>query len=171
MPILSELADIVKRQRSEMGLSQERLGELAGLSRTTINALEAGKLANLSLTRTERLVNVLGYGLGVTGVRRSKSDEQPGSALEVAARLGSISYGEPIPSETLRHSLITGTIPPKHIAQLRAVLDEAPLSVLTAAAAEMELESGAPRKATWQKMRQLAVVIACTRDIWVTQQT
>lgn len=170
MPILSELADIVKRQRSEMGLSQERLAELAGLSRSTINALEAGKLANLSLTRAERLVNVLGYGLGVTGVRRSKSDEQPGSALEVAARSGGISYGEPIPPETLRHSLMTGTVPPKHIAQLRAVFDEAPLSVLTAAAAELELQSGASRRATWQKMRQLAVVIACTRDIWVTPQ-
>jgi hypothetical protein len=65
---------------------------------------------------------------------------------------------------------MTGTAPPKHIAQLRAVLDEAPLSVLTAAAAELELQSGAPRRATWQKMRQLAVVIACTRDIWVTPQ-
>lgn len=107
MPILSELAEIVKRQRSEMGLSQERLAALAGLSRATINALEAGKLANLSLTRTERLVNVLGYGLGVTGVRRSRSDEQPGSALEAAARSGSISFSEPIPAETLRHSLIT----------------------------------------------------------------
>lgn len=166
MPILSELSDVVKRQRSDMGLSQEHLGELAGLSRATINELETGKLANLSLTRAERLANVLGYGLGVTGIRKPKSDEQPGSALEAAARSGGISYSEPIPPETLRHALVTGTVPPKHIAQLRAVLDEAPLSVLSAAVAEIELESGAPRKATWQKMRQLAVVIACTRGIW-----
>lgn len=99
-------------------------------------------------------------------IRRPKSDEQPGSALEVAARSGGISYSEPIPPATLRHALVTGTIPPKHISQLRAVLDEAPLSVLSAAVAEIELESGAPRKATWQRMRQLAVVIACTRGIW-----
>ncbi|ABE46959.1 helix-turn-helix transcriptional regulator [Polaromonas sp. JS666] len=166
MAILSELSNVVKRQRSEMGLSQERLGKLAGLSRATINELETGKLANLSLTRAERLANVLGYGLGVTGIRKPKSDAQTSNALEMAARSGSISYSEPIPPETLRHALVTGTIPPKHIAQLRAVLDEAPLSVLSAAVAEIELESGAPRKATWQKMRQLAVVIACTRDIW-----
>lgn len=149
-----------------MGLSQERLGELAGLSRATINELETGKLANLSLTRAERLTNVIGYGLGVTGLRRTKSDEQPGSALEVAARSGGISYSVPIPPATLRHAWITGTIPPKHIAQLRAVLDEAPLNVLSAAAAEIELENGIPCRTTWQKMRQLAVVIACTRDIW-----
>lgn len=55
-----------------MGLSQERLGELAGLSRATINELETGKLANLSLTRAERLANVLGYGLGVTGHPQAK---------------------------------------------------------------------------------------------------
>lgn len=149
-----------------MGLSQERLGQLAGLSRATINELETGKLANLSLTRAERLANVLGYGLGITGIRKPRSDEQPGNALEMAARSGSISYSEPIPSETLRRALVTGTIPPKHIAQLRAVLDEAPLSVLSAAVAEIELKNGAPRKATWQRMRQLAVVIACTRGIW-----
>lgn len=170
MTILSELSDVVKRQRSEMGLSQERLAELAGLSRATINALEAGRLDNLSLTRAERLANTLGYGLGITGILKPNLDNQLGSALETAARSGSISYSEPIPPETLRHSLVTGTIPPKHIAQLRAVLDEAPLSVLSAAVAEIELEIGAPRKETWQKMRQLAVVTACTRDIWLTQQ-
>lgn len=166
MAILSELSHVVKRQRSDMGLSQERLGELAGLSRATINELETGKLANLSLTRAERLANVLGYGLGVTGIRKPKSDEQPGNALEMAARSGSISYSEPIPPATLRHALVSSTIPPKHIAQMRAVLDEAPLSVLSAAVAQIELEDGEPRKVTWQRMRQLAAVMACTRDIW-----
>lgn len=71
-----------------------------------------------------------------------------------------------MPPETLRHALVSGTVPPKHIAQLRAVLDEAPLRVLSAAVAEIELEGGAPRKATWQRMRQLSVALACTRDIW-----
>ncbi len=104
MPILSELCNVVKGKRSEMGLSQERLAERAGLSRATINALETGKLANLSLTRAERLANVLGYGLGVTGIRKPKSDEQLGNALETAARSGSISYSVPIPPETLRRA-------------------------------------------------------------------
>lgn len=68
MVILSELSLVVKRQKSKMGLSQERLGVLASLSRATINELETDKPANLSLTRAERLANVLGYGLGVTGI-------------------------------------------------------------------------------------------------------
>jgi len=166
MPILNELAAVVKRQRSEMGLSQERLAELAGLSRATINELETGRLSNLSLTRAERLANLLGFGLGVTGVKKSKADLATGTALDTASRSASISYGEPLPPETLRHALLTGAIPPNHIAQLRALLDEAPLSVLSAVVAQLESENGAPRKATWQKMRQLAAAVACTRGIW-----
>lgn len=166
MAILHELSSIVKRQRSEMGLSQERLAELAGLSRATINELETGKLTNLSLTRAERLANTLGFGLGMTGVRKARSDRDTLDALETAALSGSISYGDRISAIALRHALLTGVIPPNHIAQLRAVLDEAPLSVLSAVAAQIEAEDGVRRRATWQKMRQLAAAIACTRTIW-----
>ncbi len=165
MAILNELSSTVKRQRSDMGLSQERLAELAGLSRATINDLETGKLTNLSLTRAERLANTLGFGLGVTGTRKAKSDAEAAIALETAARSGSISYNETIPVETLRHALVTGVIPPNYIPQLRALLDEAPLTVLSAAVAQIELESEVPRKATWQRMRQLARATACTRGI------
>lgn len=166
MAILSELSTMVKRQRSDMGLSQERLAELAGLSRATINELETGKFTNLSLTRAERLANTLGFGLGVTGVRKAKSEGDAASALETAARSGSISYSESIPPETLRHTLTTGVIPPNYIPQLRALLDEAPLTVLSAAVAQIELENDVPRRATWQRMRQLATATACARGIW-----
>lgn len=166
MAILSELSNMVKRQRTDMGLSQERLAELAGLSRATINELETGKLTNLSLTRAERLANTLGFGLGVTGIRKAKPDGNSAGALEAAARSGSISYRETIPLETLRHALVTGIVPPNYIPQLRALLDEAPLTVLSAAVAQIELESDVPRRSTWQRMRQLAVATACTRSIW-----
>ncbi len=166
MPILQELSTVVKRQRSEMGLSQERLAELAGLSRATINELETGKLSNLSLTRAERLANLLGYGLGMTGVRKPKSKSESDNALETAVRTANVSYGTALRAETLRHALLTGVIPPKHIPQLRALLDEAPVSVLSALVAQLETENGARRKITWQKMRQLAAAVACTRGIW-----
>jgi transcriptional regulator with XRE-family HTH domain len=164
MPILHELAANVKKKRSEMGLSQERLAELAGLSHDTINALESGRLDNLSLTRAERLANTLGYGLGVTGTRTK--DDGDASALETASMSSSISYGEPIPPEVLRHSLLTGAIPPKHIAQLRALLDESPLTVLSGVAEQIEQENMVRRKSTWARMRQLAVALACSRPIW-----
>jgi hypothetical protein len=112
------------------------------------------------------LANLLGYGLGVTGVKRSKADPASDTAVEMAARSANVSYGDSLPPETLRHALLTGAIPPNYIPQLRALLDEAPLNVLSAVVAQLESENGAARKATWQKMRQLAAAVACTRGIW-----
>lgn len=162
MAILSELGSAVKRQRMAMGLSQERLAELANLSRATINELETGKISNLSLTRAEQLANVLGYGLGLTGVRK-RNDED---ALDAASRTASVSYAQTIPPETLRQSLLRGFISPDFIPHLRALLDEAPVGVLSAVAAQLERENDVPPKSTWQKMRQLANALGCTRPIW-----
>jgi len=166
MPILTELSSAIKRQRSDMGLSQERLAVLAGLSRTTINELETGKLGNLSLARAERLANLLGFGIGITGVKTPKPGRDAGSVFDTAARTASVSYSDPIPPDTLRHAMLTGVISPGYIAQLRSFLDEAPISVISSAVAELELDTGTARKAIWQKLRQLAATLACTRDLW-----
>lgn len=165
MSILNELSAAVKRQRREIGLSQERLAQLAGLSRATINELETGKLGNLSLSRAERLANELGLGLGVTGGRRPKAGDS-GSSLETAARAASVSYAEAIPVTTLRKSLLTGVVAPKFIAQTRAFFEEAPLNAISSVAAELAQESGTTPKAVWQTMRQLALALACRRSIW-----
>lgn len=146
-----------------MGLSQTRLAELADLSRTTINELETGKLTNLSLTRAEHLANLLGYGLGVTGLRPPKAAS---SALETAARSASVSFSEIMPVEKLRDSLLRGLVVPDYIAHLRAFLDEAPVGLLSAVAAEIERENGVRKKATWQVMRQLAKSVGCSRPLW-----
>jgi transcriptional regulator with XRE-family HTH domain len=163
MPILHELSSLVKRQRGEMGLTQERLAELVGLSRATINQLETGKISNLSLTNAEQLANVLGFGLGVTGVQKSRDAS---NALEVAASTASVSYGDPIPPKTLRAALLKGYVPPGYIPQLRTLLEEAPVGMLSAVARQLEREDSVPARATWQKMRQLAAVLGCTRGIW-----
>src|SRR5687768_10029066 len=115
MPILSELAAAVKKRRLDMGLSQERLAQISDLSRATINELETGRLSNLSLSRAERLANELGYGLGVTGVRKARDE---GNALEVAARTASVSFSDPMPPEALREALLRGFVPPSYIPQL-----------------------------------------------------
>lgn len=145
-----------------MGLSQERLAEISELSRATINELETGRLSNLSLTRAERLANELGFGLGVTGLRKTKEE----AALEAAARTASVSFADPLPPETLRDALLRGFVPPSYIPQLRALLDEAPVGLLAAVAAQLERDQGAPQKTTWRNMRQLAQSLACTRAIW-----
>lgn len=164
MPILNELSMLVKRQREDMGLTQERLAELADLSRVTINQLETGKIANLSLSNAEKLANVLGFGLGVIGVRKFRDDVS--RALETAASTASVSYTDPIPPETLRSAILQGVVAPNYIPQLRVLLDEAPVGVLSDLARQIEREDGVGTRTTWKKMRQLAIVLGCTRDIW-----
>ncbi len=164
MPILNELSLLVRRQRAEMGLTQKQLAALSGLSRVTINQLETGRIANLSLVNAEQLANVLGYGLGVLGVRRVRDDLS--RALDVAARTASVSYGDAIPADTLRSALLQGVVAPSYIPHLRSLLDEAPVGVLSDVALQLEREDGAPAKVTWQKMRGLATALGCTRDLW-----
>lgn len=164
MPILHELSMLVKRQRADMGLTQARLAEIAGLSRMTVNQLETGSLSNLSLTNAEQLANALGFGIGVTGVKLDKDDVA--KAVETAARTASVSFGDPIPPDTLRSILSKGIVSPNHIPQLRALLDEAPVGILTAVARQLEKEDGIPVQKTWQNMRRLASVLGCTRPVW-----
>lgn len=164
MPLLSELATLVKRRRLEMGLSQDRLAALAGLSRATINQLETGKIADLSVVRAETVANQVGLGLGVTGARRQQ--DNPGAGLEAAARTASVSYAADLPAEVLRSSLVNGTVAPDFIPQLRTLLDEAPVAVLAAVASDIHLMDGIAPRATWQKMRALAASLGCKRGIW-----
>lgn len=164
MAILSELSLLVRRQRADMGLSQARLAQLAGVSRVTVNELETGRIGNLSLAKAERLANVLGYGIGLTGLARS--EDEVAAALDAAARSASVSYAEQLPPEKLRASLAKGVVPPQYIAQLRTLLEEAPVGLLSAVAGQLEREHGIATRDTWRNMRQLAGALACQRDIW-----
>lgn len=164
MAILSELSLAVKNRRSEIGLSQDRVAQLAGLSRASINELETGRMNNLSLNRAEKLANTLGLSLGVTGLRRPKAS--PDDALMVAARTASVSYRQMLPPEVLTQALRDGAAPPEFMPHLRTLLDEAPLSVLSDVAVALEQQFGIRRQSTWQRMRSLANELACRRDIW-----
>ena len=57
-PLRSVLACNVRRLRRELGLSQETLGEEAGLHRTYVGSLERGE-RNVSIDNIERLAAAL----------------------------------------------------------------------------------------------------------------
>jgi transcriptional regulator with XRE-family HTH domain len=166
MPIVDELAIAVKRQRSLLGLSQERVAAMAGLSRATVNQLETGNLANLSLLNAERLANAVGLTLGVVGARPAKPASGSPSPLELAASKGDISYAGAIPPDVLRSAFLHGVVAPSFAPQLRAILEEAPLPVLTEAARQIEREEGVEARVVWQKMKALALALGCRREIW-----
>jgi transcriptional regulator with XRE-family HTH domain len=166
MPLLSELSSAVRERRAEMGLSQHALAELAGLSRTTISDLEQGKLGNLALSRAEKLLNVLGMSIEVSPGHKSSGRTTRHSAVDDAARTASVSYRKALPPEVLRQSLLTGETPAGYSAQIRALLDEAPVSVLSSVAHQLEREAHLPARIVWQNMRTLAARLQCARDIW-----
>jgi transcriptional regulator with XRE-family HTH domain len=162
MAILAELARATLQRRTEIGLTQEAVAALTGLSRATVNALESGRLRNLSLVKAENLANQLGLAIVVTGLNQ----EQRGDAIQAAARSASVSYGKELPPSVLEEALVEGTVPPGYIPHLRAVLDDAPVYVLAAMARELEERRGEKRTETWQRMRTIARVLKARRALW-----
>lgn len=138
MAVLNELSSAVRQRRTEMGLTQATLAELAGLSRATVNDLEQEKLENLGLTRAEHLLNVLGMSLGIAPGVSSTGQTRDATALERAARIASVSYRKPLTAEALREALVSGNVPTGYRPQLRAFLDEAPVAVLSAGAHQLD---------------------------------
>lgn len=167
MALLKELGVAARQRRQELGLSQGELAQLAELSRATITNLENGTLQDLSSTRVERLANSLGFAVGLMSTGRPKH----GEAMQAAARLASVPYKKELPADVLEDALTQGSVPPGFIPQLRTLLQEAPVAVLSAVADEMERERGEPRKATWARMRALAAVLKCDRPLWSVKST
>jgi y4mF family transcriptional regulator len=65
MPVrVARLAEAVRQRRTELGLRQADLAELAGCSRRFIHTLEQGK-ATLRLDKLLDVLEVLGLGLSV----------------------------------------------------------------------------------------------------------
>jgi transcriptional regulator with XRE-family HTH domain len=60
------LGSQVATRRKALGLTQERLAHMAGLSRRTVQNLESGAINDLSFERVSRLLAVLGLTLTST---------------------------------------------------------------------------------------------------------
>lgn len=54
----------IREKREEQGLTQERLSELSGVSRSLINQLETGKIASTTTDTLRKLANALGCEVG-----------------------------------------------------------------------------------------------------------
>ena len=54
-----ELGELVRSRREALGLSQQRLAQMASLSRTTVNLLETGKLTDLGSPKSMNCWNCL----------------------------------------------------------------------------------------------------------------
>lgn len=168
MSALHEMASAVKARRDEMGLSQERLAQLSGLSRTTVNQLEQGSISDLSINRASRLLAVLGINLQLAGARRERPARRASmTPLERAAVSASVSFRDEVTAQQLKAILKGKPSSPRLQPHLRSLLEDAPVSLLAAVARQLEDQDSVPAPMTWKRMRDLARDLRGSRDLWL----
>ncbi len=158
---LVELGSLVRARREALGLSQHRLAQMAGLSRTTINLLETGKLTDLGIAKVNELLEIVGLSLHA----EVHKNPLPNAAL-MASRTASVSYRDPLTPEELIEALATGKIPPGRDAHLATLIDEAPLSLVVSSVELAARQSAIPPKHIWKHVSEWARAFHSPRKAW-----
>ena len=167
MTTLQELGIAARARRTEIGLTQQGLARLSGVSRATINAMETAAIHNLSINKAVAVLDALGLSLeiGPNDKPRSKAPP-PRSPLERAASTANVSFGPSLTSQQLRNALLKGEAPLQIRPHLHVLLDEAPTSLLGKVVDQLHNETGIERRAAWAHMRSLARTLKSYRSIW-----
>lgn len=166
MSTIHELGNALRARRTEMGLSQARVAALSGLSRQTVNQIETGAAPDLGLNKAERLALVLGLVLRVDAGRPTRERRARMTPLERAAATASVSYKHRIAPATLKRILATGETSEKYIPHVSSLLDDAPVSLLSAVAEQLHEEAKLSRETVWKNYRSLARQVKSRRPIW-----
>jgi transcriptional regulator with XRE-family HTH domain len=149
-----------------MGLSQARVAALSGLSRQTVNQIETGVAPDLGLNKAERLAGVLGLILRVDAGRPGLKRPPKMTPLTRAAATASVSYRTRLTRPALKRILLSAELPEKYVPHLHALLDDAPVALLSAVAEQLQEEESISREAVWKNYRALARQVKSRRDIW-----
>jgi transcriptional regulator with XRE-family HTH domain len=166
MSTIHELGNALRARRTEMGLSQARVAALSGLSRQTVNQIETGAAPDLGLNKAERLAAVLGLMLRVDAGRPRREMRPRMAPLIRAAATASVSYKNRIPPATMKRILATGQASEKYIPHVSSLLDDAPVSLLSAVAEQLHEEANLSRETVWKNYRSLARQVKSRRPIW-----
>jgi len=157
---LREIGLKVGQRRADLGLSQERLAKLCGLSRSTIHHLEKGSLNDLGAAKLLSLLSLLGLNV----ITQNHSKKHYG--LEMASQTASVSYKTKLQSSDLSHSLAYGTLPESIYPHVATLLDEAPLEIIVSAVEEAaEINHVAP-KIIWKNIDRWANEMHSPRSAW-----
>jgi hypothetical protein len=164
MPLKHELSVLVKRRLDEMGVTPERLAELARVPPMVVDALLTVGEPVITVADAESIANAVGLSLGVFGHRDSR--ENRASAFSFAALTSSTSYRTVVSGDAIRDALRKGVVLADYRPHFRTLLDEAPVGLLARLADELNQEAGVPQSETWQVMRKVAAELGCSRDLW-----
>jgi len=161
------LGSAIQRKRIALGLTQQQLGDMARLSRQSLNGIEHGTV-NATLETLGRLLDVLGLTLDVSdpeAIRQAKG--APTRALWMAAKGANVSYAGELTPKELEQALATGEVPADYRPQLAQVLDEAPLQLVTKVVAEVAAKQNRKPAEIWKNLRMLARSLTATRGgLW-----
>ena len=156
---LYELGQAVAKRRVELDLTQAQLARLAGLSRFTINQLEAGKVKDLGVNKLIPLLSVLGIEL----MTQSRPEQR---GLYKASVSANVSYKGHLTERQLANALATGQIPKGYESQVSTLLDEVPVPVVVSAAEEAANSSGTPLKKIWENLAAWSNDLHIYRGVW-----
>ncbi len=152
---------MVHKRRQELGLTQTALARLAGVSRATVNGLERGSLANLSLGRLGQLLQVMGLRLQWEPVPAPND-----KALAQAAQMCSVSYSKVLPPSVLAAALATGELPDAYMANMVTFVDEVPLQVVVAAVEAAARGANVSAASVWKHVGAWARAMLSPRKEW-----
>ena len=157
---LHEIGKLVRERRDTLGLSQNRLAKLAGLSRATINQLETGALVDLGVIKLACLLELVGLTF------EAHARTTPHRGLLMASRTASVSYRTQLDAAQLAKALATGEVPPGLLPHVATFLDEAPLPLVVSAVEEAAKRGRVPPKRIWQHVVRWASEINSLRRVW-----
>jgi len=157
----------IQRKRKALGLTQQQLADMAGLSRQSLNGIERGTV-NVTLDSLGRLLDILGLSMSISDPESERQAAgKPTRALWMAAKGASVSYMGELTPELLEGAFATGDIPADFRAQVAQVLDEAPLQLVVKAVAEVAANRHRKPAEIWKNVRALAQTLTSTRGgIW-----
>ena len=157
---LAEIGTRIRQRRDELGLSQDRLAKLTGLSRVTINQLEVGSISDLGVSKLLSLLELLGLTLD------ARARPTQGHALRNASLTASVSYKKILSSRELAHAFAQGVLPIEITPHVATLLDEAPLQIIVSAVEEAAQQEHVAPKAIWRHVIRWAHELQSPRKVW-----
>jgi len=156
---LIELGGTIRAARQAAGISQGDLARMAGCSRVTVNYAEGGRVA-VGADVLIRLLRPLGLCIADTRTTAGTN------ALELLARLGSVSYRDAVAPADVASAFATGAVDERWLPHVATILDEAPDALLLRAIRTVADREGLPATTVWRTVRRLAADIGSPHPRW-----
>ena len=157
---LLNIGQTIKARRQALGMSQERLAKLCGLSRATINQLECGALHDLGASKLFHLLGLLGIGIDL----HPKTGQT--HALTLVSQTASVSYNTTLQPDALGKALLSGQYPAAMTPHFATLVDETPLSLIVGAVQEVAQNNPQTAKQVWKHLCKWAREFGSPRQVW-----